>query len=210
MDIGSVQDRLTSIEFGLAALHQSMRTLMEQGAPSPRTRPQEPPVQEKSPPPAYMSAPPEAEPAYRPASSNRPTYTAPPPRETWPEYLPMPPAFEGRDMRYDARSYDRPAPPQRKDAISDVRRPDDKANLLTRPAFGGPDPLEDISGVGPMLHGLLNDIGVYYFWQIAEWGPEEIAWVDSLLDGFNGRIQRDNWVGQAGILASRTDTANRP
>lgn len=61
-----------------------------------------------------------------------------------------------------------------------------------------------------MLHDLLTRIGVYYFWQIAEWGPREIEWVDNMLDGFNGRIERDNWVGQARIFADELDTANRP
>lgn len=210
MDLGSLENRLTSIEYGLAALHHSLRTRLEDSDSAPAPRPPEAPAHAKTAPPAYMSPPPlpERDASYRPAPTPPPAYTAPPPRETWPENLPTPPAFEGREIRYEPRTYERPAP--RTDALSEARRPDDKANLLTRPAFGGPDPLEEISGVGPMLHGLLNDIGVYYFWQIAEWGPEEVAWVDSLLDGFNGRIERDNWVGQAGIMASKSNTANRP
>ena len=42
-------------------------------------------------------------------------------------------------------------------------------------AFGEEDDLERVNGIGPMLAELLNEIGVYYFWQIAEWGPAEIA-----------------------------------
>ena len=123
----------------------------------------------------------------------------------------MPPAFEAphEPRPYDYEYEPTPPPPPR-DAVSEVRRPDDKANLLTRPAFGTPDDLEEISGVGPMLHGLLTEIGVYYFWQVAEWGPNEIEWVDDMLDGFNGRIERDDWVGQAKILATGVNAARRP
>ena len=34
----------------------------------------------------------------------------------------------------------------------------------------------------------------------------EIAWVDSHLEGFNGRATRDDWVGQATILAAGGET----
>ena len=80
-------------------------------------------------------------------------------------------------------------------------RPDDQANLLVEAAFGEEDDLERVNGIGPMLAELLNEIGVYYFWQISEWGPDEIQWVDDKLEHFKGRILRDDWVGQAKVLA---------
>ncbi len=61
---------------------------------------------------------------------------------------------------------------------------------------GTADDLKRISGVGPKLEGVLNELGFWHFWQIAQWGPEEVAWVDSRLK-FKGRIERDNWIAQA-------------
>ncbi|WP_108815850.1 NADH-quinone oxidoreductase subunit NuoE [Loktanella sp. Alg231-35] len=65
---------------------------------------------------------------------------------------------------------------------------------------GGADDLKKISGVGPKLEGVLNDLGFYHFDQIAKWTTDEIAWVDSRLK-FKGRIERDDWIGQATALA---------
>ena len=46
------------------------------------------------------------------------------------------------------------------------------------------------------------------------WGPGEIAWVEANLEGFSGRVMRDDWVGQAKILAAGGETehlaAGRP
>ena len=64
---------------------------------------------------------------------------------------------------------------------------------ITRPA--------SISGVGPKLQEKLNANGVYHFWQIQEWGAEEIAFMDDQLS-FKGRIERDDWISQAGKLAA--------
>ena len=73
------------------------------------------------------------------------------------------------------------------------------ANLL-KGAKGDADDLKKISGVGPKLEGTLNEIGVFHFWQIAEWGPAEIEYMDDRLS-FKGRIERDDWIKQAGEFA---------
>jgi NADH-quinone oxidoreductase subunit E len=72
--------------------------------------------------------------------------------------------------------------------------------ILSAARDGGADDLKRITGVGPKLEAVLNDMGFYHFDQIAAWGPAEIAWVDARLK-FKGRIVRDNWVAQAGELA---------
>ena len=69
------------------------------------------------------------------------------------------------------------------------------------PAQGAPDDLTLLKGVGPKLNALLNSLGVFRFDQIAAWGTAEIANVDAHLGTFRGRITRDNWVDQAGMLA---------
>ena len=73
------------------------------------------------------------------------------------------------------------------------------ANLLKGPQ-GDKDDLKKISGVGPKLEGVLNELGVYHFWQVAEWGAPEIEYMDDRLS-FKGRIERDDWIKQAGEFA---------
>ncbi len=81
-----------------------------------------------------------------------------------------------------------------------------KPRVLTAARDGKPDDLKMIKGVGPKLEGVLNDIGIYHYDQIAAWGPAEIAWADQNLVGFKGRVSRDDWVGQAGKLAAGVET----
>ncbi len=71
---------------------------------------------------------------------------------------------------------------------------------------GAPDDLKRISGVGPVLEGKLNALGITRFDQIAAFTAEDIAKVDDLLN-FKGRIERDDWVAQATELAKGGDEA---
>ncbi len=68
---------------------------------------------------------------------------------------------------------------------------------------GEKDDLKQISGVGPVLEGKLNELGIYHFWQIARWSSDEVNWVDGFLN-FKGRIERDDWIGQAKALAEKS------
>jgi predicted flap endonuclease-1-like 5' DNA nuclease len=68
-------------------------------------------------------------------------------------------------------------------------------------AVGDPDDLTLIKGVGPKLNALLISLGITRFDQIAAWGASEIGEVDGYLGNFKGRIARDSWVEQAGLLA---------
>ena len=81
-----------------------------------------------------------------------------------------------------------------------------KPATLTEAREGGPDNLKEIKGVGPKLEQLLHSMGFYHFDQIANWTDDEVAWVNANLEGFKGRVSRDNWVEQAKILASGGDT----
>jgi len=82
----------------------------------------------------------------------------------------------------------------------------------TRPAAlsaaraSGADDLKMIKGVGPKLEALLNRLGFYHFDQVASWTADEVAWVDQNLEGFKGRVSRDNWVAQAKTLAAGGQT----
>lgn len=169
-DLTALEDRLTSIEYGITALHHMLRGrgdvprgLADHDGPRAR-----------------------AEAASYEARTSARTTRSLPVSET-------------------------PAQIARKaEAIAKARRPDDQANLLTHAAFGEGDDLAQIVGVGPILTELLHDVGVFYFWQIAEWSDEDIDYVDEKLLHFKGRIQRDDWVGQARALSEMPGAALRP
>lgn len=63
-------------------------------------------------------------------------------------------------------------------------------------ATSGADDLSKISGVGPVIVGKLEALGVTTFQQIADFTAEDIARIDGELN-FKGRIERDEWVKQA-------------
>lgn len=73
---------------------------------------------------------------------------------------------------------------------------------LAAPRNGVPDDLKLIKGIGPALEKICHSLGYYHFDQIAAWTPAEIAWVDENLEGFKGRVTRDDWVAQAKILSA--------
>jgi NADH-quinone oxidoreductase subunit E len=64
------------------------------------------------------------------------------------------------------------------------------------------DDLKLIKGVGPKLEALLHSLGFFHFDQIANWTEAELAWVDENLEGFKGRVIRENWVEQARAFLS--------
>ncbi len=71
------------------------------------------------------------------------------------------------------------------------------------------DNLKEIKGVGIVMEGVLNDKGVYLFHQIANFSEADIAWVNEAIEAFPGRIERDNWVGQAkGLYRSKYGKAH--
>lgn len=70
---------------------------------------------------------------------------------------------------------------------------------LDRAVDGVPDDLTLVGGIGPKIAEVLNGLGIFHFDQIADWTPENVAWVDQYLN-FNGRISREGWVEQAAIL----------
>ena len=86
-------------------------------------------------------------------------------------------------------------------APAEAAHPGSKPAGLDKPMGGTPDPLIDIRGIGPVNEKKLNQLGIWHFDQIAAWTPAEIAWVGSYM-AFPGRIEREDWVGQARALAA--------
>ena len=69
-------------------------------------------------------------------------------------------------------------------------------------ASGEADDLTRIKGVGPKLVALLGSLGIVRYDQIAAWSEADIAKIDPQLGAFQGRIARDDWVGQCRYLAA--------
>ncbi len=80
-----------------------------------------------------------------------------------------------------------------------------KPPLLTEPKNGKKDNLCRIKGIGNIIEGKLNDLGIFHFEQIAAWSEEEVKWIDTHL-AFSGRILREDWIGQAKLLAKGEET----
>ncbi|MGV6802449.1 MAG: hypothetical protein ACWA5L_11055 [bacterium] len=80
-----------------------------------------------------------------------------------------------------------------------------KPKLYETPSRGPADDLKKISGIGPKYEILLNELGIWYYDQIASWTPDEINWLDDRLE-FPGRIKRDRWQEQARILGAGEST----
>jgi len=92
------------------------------------------------------------------------------------------------------------------DEETDVAPSDDDkpAGLLESPD-GEKDNLTRIKGIGIKIESQLNSIGVYHFRQIAAWTEKELNWV-AHHTSFPGRALRDDWIGQAKLLAEGKET----
>lgn len=99
-------------------------------------------------------------------------------------------------------------PPKPVPAVTE--EPKDDAHSGTRPLGfaapeGEPDDLKRIRGIGPQNEGRLHGLGIWHFRQIASWTPDNVEWVGSYL-AFPGRIDREEWVQQAKVLAAGAET----
>ena len=70
---------------------------------------------------------------------------------------------------------------------------------------GKPDDLKRIKGIGKQNEARLHGLGVWHFFQIAAWTPENVKWIGSFL-AFPGRIDREEWIKQAKDLAAGRET----
>jgi predicted flap endonuclease-1-like 5' DNA nuclease len=133
-------------------------------------------------------------------------------RENWIEQAQI--LSRGGDTAF-SRGYDRqhgiapasqPAPPAipaarsvpAAPAVTEARR-EPAAGVLPRP--GATDDLKRIRGIGVLIEKKLNSMGITGYETIANWSAADIDRVSQTLD-FKGRIERENWVEQARILAS--------
>lgn len=85
-----------------------------------------------------------------------------------------------------------------RDKFKGFKKPKGESNDLTK-----------ISGVGEELQKRLNKYGITQYEQIANFSDEDIAKIDEVLN-FKGRIERENWVGQARDLATEATVEEVP
>ncbi len=70
---------------------------------------------------------------------------------------------------------------------------------------GRENDLKRIRGIGVLIEKRLNSLGIASYEQIANWTGADIDRISQILD-FKGRIERENWIEQARILASGGQT----
>jgi branched-chain amino acid transport system ATP-binding protein len=76
------------------------------------------------------------------------------------------------------------------------------SNALAAPKGGAPDKLTLIKGIGPVNEKKLHDHGIFHFEQIAAWTDADVKAAEAYLE-FDGRIAREDWIGQAKALAAK-------
>ena len=57
--------------------------------------------------------------------------------------------------------------------------------------------LKRIGGIGPFIEAKLNALGIFTYRQIGNFDAEDKQQVNEAIEFFPGRIERDDWVGQA-------------
>ncbi|QCI63825.1 hypothetical protein [Phreatobacter stygius] len=86
-------------------------------------------------------------------------------------------------------------------AAADAMARGSKPEGIAAPRGGGGDDLKLIRGVGQQNEARLHALGIWHFDQMASWTAAESQWVGGYL-AFPGRIEREDWVGQAKVLAA--------
>ena len=74
---------------------------------------------------------------------------------------------------------------------------------------GEADDLTRIKGLSEELKARLNKLGVTKFDQIAEFSDDDLGKIDESL-GLDGRMEKDDWIGQARALAAEVAVAEAP
>lgn len=93
----------------------------------------------------------------------------------------------------------------KKKALSKEEETTKKQTLLSVVGVAADDKRDDlklVKGIGPVYEGKLNELGIFTFEQIAKLNDEAREAVEDLT-GFPGRVEREDWVGQAKILMNK-------
>lgn len=87
---------------------------------------------------------------------------------------------------------------QQRKALKDAR----KATVARKQDVDAPgaedrDNLQEIVGIGKVFEQALHELGIFTFRQIANFDISDIARVNAELKEFKGRMEQDDWIGQA-------------
>lgn len=120
------------------------------------------------------------------------------------------PAAAAPVAKAEAKAVATPAPAAAKKAQP---KPAPGASARAKPAAGGKtgtavlsDDLMRIKGIGPKLNDWLHENGITRYAQIAGWDGAAIADYAHRLGRMGNRIEADDWVGQAKLLAAGGET----
>jgi predicted flap endonuclease-1-like 5' DNA nuclease len=87
---------------------------------------------------------------------------------------------------------------QQLDALKAARESaSSRKNNGKKPAKQEKDDLKEIIGIGKVFEHTLHELGVFSFRQIANFDISDIARLNSELKEFKGRMEQDDWIGQA-------------
>ena len=87
---------------------------------------------------------------------------------------------------------------QQRSALKEARKPPvtPKTNGKKSPKKVKDD-LQEIVGIGKVFEHALHEIGIYSFAQIAAFDVKDVARVNMALKECKGRMEQDDWIGQA-------------
>jgi len=173
-------------------------------APVPVPAPPPPPPLAPPPPPPPPAPPPPAPP---PKPAPKPKAPPKPKAEAKPKVEPKPKAKPAPKPKPTPKPVPAPKPepvaaPEPAPAPAPLPPPPPPPPPPPAPKVVAPDELTQIKGLGPKMAGLLGDLGVTSFTQIAAWSDADIDRIDAQMGNFEGRIRRDNFVEQAKLLAA--------
>ena len=87
---------------------------------------------------------------------------------------------------------------QQRKALKDARKATvDRRRDIDAPGAEERDNLQDIVGIGKVFEQALHELGIFTFRQIANFDMSDIARVNAELKEFRGRMEQDDWIGQA-------------
>jgi predicted flap endonuclease-1-like 5' DNA nuclease len=87
---------------------------------------------------------------------------------------------------------------QQRQALKDVRKTTvARKSNGQKPAEQERDNLQEIVGIGKVFEHALHELGIYSFRQIAAFDVADIARVNLELEECKGRMEQDDWIGQA-------------
>ncbi|MGI9219941.1 MAG: hypothetical protein ACR2QS_02775, partial [Woeseiaceae bacterium] len=93
---------------------------------------------------------------------------------------------------------------QQRKALKDARKATvARSNSKKTKASVERDDLQEIVGIGKVFEQALHELGIFTFRQIANFDISDIARVNAELKDFRGRMEQDDWIGQAKELHYR-------